>query len=391
MKGNKTLISAIYSATVLLLTLTLLTGCANKEINQGPATSAASALKQKVNPKNAIKTVIYQNGREIKIPKEINRVVIASIPLPSLYYVVTGSCDNIVGVPRKRSKVEYSMLYVLAPELMNVSTNFIKGTDVNMEELLRLRPDMVFFGGGNPKQDRQFEAVGIPAVGVYIVKGGNAMESLHLWLKLLGRVFDKEARASELIAHDEKTMEMIHSRVRAIPQEKKPKALILFSHSEKQIVVSGNNNNFGRFWLNSTGAIDVTEATNIAVMGPVNMEQIYKWNPDIIYISNFSNTPPEDLIQNAIEGQDWSKVKAIKERKVYKIPSGIYRWYAPSADASLMLKWMAQIHHPELFSDYDIKEEIRRHYLRFYNYNLSSEQVEGILHPVHAAAKRRYL
>ncbi|MBN1222957.1 MAG: ABC transporter substrate-binding protein, partial [Candidatus Aminicenantes bacterium] len=92
-------------------------------------------------------------------------------------------------------------------------------------------------------------------------------------------------------------------------------------------------------------------------------------------------TYPQDLINNSFERQDWSLVRAVRGKRVYKIPSGIYRWDPPSADASLMLKWMAQIHYPDLFNDYDMQEEIRRHFREFYGYDISPTQIEGILHP----------
>lgn len=60
------------------------------------------------------------------------------------------------------------------------------------------------------------------------------------------------------------------------------------------------------------------------------MEQIYAWNPDIIFITNFTETQPADLLENKVDGQDWSQVKAVQEGKVYKIPLGIYRWFPPS-------------------------------------------------------------
>ena len=33
---------------------------------------------------------------------------------------------------------------------------------------------------------------------------------------------------------------------------------------------------------------------------PVNMEQIYKYNPDIIFVTNFTQAQPEDLYNNTI-------------------------------------------------------------------------------------------
>lgn len=51
-----------------------------------------------------------------------------------------------------------------------------------------------------------------------------------------------------------------------------------------------------------------------------------------------------------------------------------------------MLKWMAQINHPEVF-DYDINKEIKDYYSDFYEYELTDEDVDSILHPSSDAAK----
>lgn len=72
------------------------------------------------------------------------------------------------------------------------------------------------------------------------------------------------------------------------------------------------------------------------------MEQIYEWNPEVIIISTFTETTPEDLYNNATNGQDWSHIAAVQNKKVYKEPLGTYRWLLLSGDAALMVKWMAQ-------------------------------------------------
>lgn len=377
MKSHHTEISVVFIIVFFLLASALTPDYVCGQNYQVQSTTADQAQKKGANPDTEFRTVIKQNGRVVKIPKKIDRVVISSLPLPSLYYAITGSVDNVVGVTRNKLRVDFSMLNILAPELMDASTNFVNSTDVNVETVIKLRPDLVFYGGLDLKKIEQFDAVGIPTVGIYLVKGGNALESLHLWAGLLGQIFNKETRVSELVDLDEITMEMIHSRVCRIPQGEKPKALILFHHDDTKIDVNGKDS-FAQFWLEATGAVNVSG--EISGMASVNMEQIYKWNPDIIYITNFSRTLPEELIENTVKGQDWSKIKAVKEKRVYKVPSGIYRWYAPSADASLMLKWMAQINHPDIFNDYDIKQEMKNHYSWFYNYDLSNEEIDKILY-----------
>ena len=55
----------------------------------------------------------------------------------------------------------------------------------------------------------------------------------------------------------------------------------------------------------------------------------------------------------------------------------------PSADALLMLQWIAQVSHPKLFDDYVIEEVIRDYYARFYDFNLRDEDIAAILKPTH--------
>jgi iron complex transport system substrate-binding protein len=140
---------------------------------------------------------------------------------------------------------------------------------------------------------------------------------------------------------------------------------------------------FANFWLSSTGAENVARELKTSPRGiSVNMEQILLWNPEVIYITNFCPTQPDDLYQNKLPGQDWSEVSAVKNRRVYKIPLGEYRWYPPSGDSSLMLKWMAKKNHPRLFADYDMRGEIRRHFKKIYNYPITEAQIDRVLNPL---------
>ena len=140
---------------------------------------------------------------------------------------------------------------------------------------------------------------------------------------------------------------------------------------------------YGDYWLEGTGGINV--AKEIEVTAAVNMEQIYQWNPEVIYISSFTTTVPEDLFNNTIPGQDWSQVEAVKNGRVYKEPVGVYRWYPPSGDAPLMLKWMANHQFPHLFS-YDMEAEVEAYYKRFYDFELTEDEVLWILNPLREAA-----
>ena len=51
-----------------------------------------------------------------------------------------------------------------------------------------------------------------------------------------------------------------------------------------------------------------------------------------------------------------------------------------------MLLWMSKNNHPELFEDIDMTEELKSYYKRFYNVELTEENIEKIFNPSREAA-----
>ena len=112
-----------------------------------------------------------------------------------------------------------------------------------------------------------------------------------------------------------------------------------------------------------------------------NMEQIYAWNPSVIFITNFTAAQPEDLKTNAIGTYDWSAIDAVKNQKVYKMPLGMYRSYTPGADTPVTLLWFAKTTYPEYFSDIDIVQETKDYYREVFGVELSDAQAASIFAP----------
>lgn len=127
-------------------------------------------------------------------------------------------------------------------------------------------------------------------------------------------------------------------------------------------------------------ALELAGADNVAAdSSEITMEDIIQINPDIILLSWFDDFTPDDLYNNAIDGQDWSSVKAVQEKRVYKTPIGIYRYDAPGVETPLMMEWLATMIQPEIFSDIDIKAEIADYYKTYFNIDLSEENLAQIL------------
>ncbi len=359
--------------TVLLLLFLSLVGAA----------SAASGTEK------ATRVVVDHTGKEVRIPAKIERIVITGPwPLPSVYCLFEGAGDKLVGIhPGSMSAAKHSLLPRVAPGILKARTEFLKGDVLNSEELFELKPDVVFYRVEAAAHAKQLALTGIPAVGFSTALSGfDTIKTFESWVHLLGEVLQQEDRASGIVEYGRRTYDEIQDALNGVKGLKRPRALILFNYGEGNIKTSGSNF-YGQYWLESTGAINV--ASELSGVADINMEQVYAWDPDIIYITNFSRHMPEDLYENAIPGHDWSTVRAVRERKVYKFPLGMYRWYPPASDTPLVLKWLAKKNQPELFADVDMDAEVRAYYKRFYNLDLTDEDLRNIFNPAREAANAK--
>lgn len=353
--------------------------------------SSASSTSGEGEPTAEEKVIQDQLGREVAVPKNTERIVVGGIlPYFSTWYIGTGSTEEVVGLhPNAYNAAENSMLANITPEIKKASTDFVRNGEVNIEELMKVNPQLYFENSSDEKTLEKVAESGIPTVGLQTIQVADAdpLATFNSWLEVTADIKGGEVtkRAESFIEEGKNTQSMIDDNLTGVEDKDKPRVMFLHQHSDKSIIVGGANF-FSEKWIKATGGTDIVGDDGVEGQKEVNMEQIYAWNPDIIYITNFTETQPDDLLNNTVAGQDWSEVEAVKNDNVHKVPLGIYRWFPPNGDAPLMLKWMAQINHPELF-DYDISEEIKNYYSDFYEYELTDEDVDNILHPSSDAAK----
>jgi len=335
------------------------------------------------------RTIIDHTGAEVTLPKEMHRIVISSIlPLPSVYCLFRGSAEDIIGIhPSSMAAAKNSYLINVFPELANADTSFVENGEVNVEQLLSMKPDVVFYSAANTEERAMYDNAGIPAVGFSTtIAGYDCVETYAAWIKLFGEIYGESDTANEIIADGRKTAEEIKAVTDKIPTDERPDVLILFSYDDG-VIKAGGSDFFAKYWIETAGGNNV--AAELKGSAEVNMEQIYEWDPDIILITNFSSHLPEDLINNTVEGNDWSNVKAVREGKVYKFPLGMYRWFPPASDTPLVLKWLAKTIQPELFADMDMDEELRSFYSEHYGVQLTDEDIQKIYHPARAASGKK--
>ena len=388
-------------AVILAMTLTLsLAACGSKETTNEPTNKTdvtpAETSTDKVTEAvtsapttdpNGTHIVTDHAGNQVEVPNTVNRIVVADIyPMASVLTVFFDSGEKIVGMAAPcMSAAKNGLLGEMYPEILNAKTDFIDGTNINIEELLKLNPDVVFYSAGSKEEGELLRNAGIPAIAISPGKWGyNAIETLNQWIDTLVQIFPENNKSQIVREYSEKTYKLVQERVAGLKAEDKVKAFFLFQYSDSNIMTSGQKF-FGQWWCDAIGAVNAANELENDNSVAVNMEQIYAWNPELIFITNFNTAQPEDLYNNTVGNYDWSEIDAIKNKEVYKMPLGMYRSYTCGVDTPVTLLWLAKTAYPSLFEDIDITAETKKYYQEVFGITLTDEQANKIFSPVTAA------
>lgn len=360
-----------------LMAMSLLTGCSTPE--KASAASSSTTPVSQSSEDSGMVTITDHADRTVEVPADPQKVAILGIlPLPAMLTIYLNSADSIAAMePASMNAAKNGILSELYPEILNASTDIMDGEDVNIESLAALNPDVVFYNAGDTQDLEKLENAGLTAVAVSPVKWDyDCIRTYNEWMALLDQIYPSHASDREELVdrYSNDKYDEIQTKVKDV--QDRQKVLFLFQYSENTMITSSSSF-FGQWWCDAVGAENVAHdvpADN--ANAKISMEQVYAWNPDVIIITNFTPTTPEDLYNNAIGDDDWSEVQAVKDRRVYKMPLGSYRTYTPGVDTPMTLEWLAQAVYPDLFADYDVQADVRNYYKTLYGIDLSDAQVE---------------
>ncbi len=368
-------------AAVLALSLAACGGAPAPETTVPTETAGETAPETTAAP--TTHTVVDHLDNAVEVPYEVNRIVVCDIyPLPSALTVFFDSAEKIVGMPApSMTAAANGLLGQLYPQILDAQTGFIDGSTINMEELLKLQPDVVFYSASQPQEGEQLRNAGIPALAVSVNKWQyNAIETLNNWIDLLSQVFPENDKTQVVREYSDKMYDLVQQRVSTLDEADRQRVFFLFQYTDTNMLTSGKQF-FGQWWADAIGAVNVAQELEKDNSVAVNMEQVYAWNPSLIFVTNFTKFGPEDLYNNTVGTYDWSAVDAVKNHQVYKMPLGMYRSYTPGVDTPVTLLWLAKSAYPQLFNDIDLIAETKAYYQEVFGIALTDQQASAIFAP----------
>ena len=298
-------------------------------------------------------TVTDQLGRQVKVPRHIQRISTLNSHIGTYIAFALGQQDKLVGAVSLGGRLGKAMAMK--------NKKIISGNDAerdhtaNLETLLALKPQVIFCEvdlDGSALQ--QIEDAGLTAVAIK----GETIEQSFLAVRLMAKVLDCEDRGEEYVNAGEKLLRLVAERVSAVPADKQPRVLFLRGGGNFS-VASGD--------MLQTRMLKLAGARNVAVdlqnrWPLVSPERIIQWNPEVIFLGPFTGTTGTgEILDNPI----FSTLKAVERRQVYIFPSNIGWWDFPAPHCVLGVVWLAKTIYPDRFADIDMTDIADDFYKRF--------------------------
>lgn len=333
-----------------------------------------SGEKKATAPKKVEKQVIVDiKGNRVEVKKDLQKLAVVPLPWASVVYALDGSSKRMVAIhPGAMSAYKGGFLEAQDKHFGTLDTKIInQNFSVNLESMAQAGVEACLMWRYQDKDAEKLQKIGVAAVLIY----NDTVENLKKSFLIVGKMLGKEEKAKALNAYYDESYASIKAHKEEIAKAKKPTVLFI---RNSRLRLQGNDN-FMHEALEIGGAYNPIEQSALdKSTKEITMEEVYKINPDIIFLSNFDKFVPDDLYNNKLPGQDWSTVKAVKNHRVYKVPMGIYRWDAPGVETPLMMRWLAHMLQPEIFKEVDIRKETRTYYKKFLGIDVTDAELSKI-------------
>ncbi|MCS7197465.1 MAG: ABC transporter substrate-binding protein [Candidatus Bipolaricaulota bacterium] len=319
--------------------------------------------------------VVDALGRVVRFAQPPGRITLAgkgSFMLIDAAYLFPTEARQKIAAVSGAAQLSLEWLALIDPTFRQTKT--LLEAQVGPEQIAATKPDAVILRAVEAaKLGPSVERLGIPVVYVEL----ETIERYLNDLRILGQVFGNPKRAEELHAFYTERLGRLAARTREIRD--RPRVLVLH-YSIRGGTVAFEVAPVG--WLQTqmverAGGNPVwTGTAQPGGWTPVNFEQIAAWNPDILFIIDYSG---DSRAVAARLRQEWASLKAVKSHQIYGFPRDFYSWDQPDPRWIVGLTWLATKIHPKLFTDIDMLSELRAF---FGLYGLNAETIQTKILPV---------
>jgi iron complex transport system substrate-binding protein len=309
-------------------------------------------------------------GRRVDIPDDIRRVFSAGPPASVTLFTVAP--EKMLGWTRAPGPEARPFLPAQYAELPEIGRLTGRGNTVNLENVVRLAPDLVLDVGSTTATyvslaDQVQEQTHIPAVLI----GGRLAETATT-LRTVGGLLGVPERAEALARCAETILGEVQEAVAKIQPAARPSVYVARGPHGLETAVAGS---IGSEVVDLVGARNVVgKDTGPRAIVDISPEQILAWQPDVILTVDWR------FYAAARTDPVWREVKAVQAGHIHFVPDLPFSWFdnPPAANRLIGLLWLGKLLYPASFPQ-DIRAEARRFYALFYQQEPNDAQLDGLL------------
>ena len=290
--------------------------------------------EQAVDTSKAYLTLKDAAGRQVVLQAKPERVVSLS---PSYLGMIDAVGGKVVG--RAPSKVG------IIPDSMQAVPEVGLVFNINMENLVALKPDLVLAGRN---QHEKFVPL-LESNKINVIEfDAKTFDEVKQTVKILGDIYGSPEKAK---AENELLDKQISAITSKLPNDKK--RIVIMHATASSVTVEGSHSIAGC-------VSDILGFENVAAAAlngksdktPYSMESLVGQNPDLIFITSMGKA---EEIENRLrmdfkKNPAWNSLAAVQQGKVYVLPEKLFL-LNPGLRYPEAVKYMAQQVYPEVFKN----------------------------------------
>lgn len=273
--------------------------------------------------------------------------------------IMLGAADRIVVTTD--SPQAQPWMYRIAPSLHRAQV--VVANPANAEALLAARVDLAFVG--QAAEAERLTRLGIPAHAAPITDASSLRANLQDTAAAIGTP-EAEAQLKAYDAFLDGVLARLRRGLRGVPEAARPRVLHLGSLTPLRADGGGT---LIDDWITLAGGRNVAAELH-GTLKPISIEQIERWNPDIIIVGGQDERADEHPTVT---------VPALAGRRLVRNPSGVYQWDRHGPEFALQLLWAAKLLHPRRFADVDMVGETMGFYRRLFGYPMTPGEARRML------------
>lgn len=310
-----------------------------------------------------------QRGATLTLDGPVRRIVTLPMPAAAIMVAVDQSPKHLVGMnDASWTAMRDGTLGALFPDALEIAHD-VAAQDFapNIESILALKPDVVVqWASEGDAILAPLKNAGLPVLGVDY----GTLADVQIWLRMFAMMLGKPERGKAMTGRLDAARTKMASEA-ATRTGRRPKVVYFLRFADEMQVAGAET--FNSDYIKLVGAENAAEEIT-GGFGAVDVEQVLRWDPDIMLLGNFDGALPKDVYDNPV----WKDVSAVRSRRVYRVPLGGYRWDPPSHETPLMWRWLADLAFPT-GSDSTLRSAVEDDYAFFYGALPSSADIDKLL------------